>query len=421
MKNVLWLVLMCFFVINFKLYSQTVKILFDASKAETAGNADWILDADLHNIGFGSGPAVVGQGSESNPAVVPTPAQSGISSGTSETYWDGALSYWGIDCVNQGYIVNTLPYNGQITYGSMSNPQDLSNYKVFVVCEPNILFTASEKMAMMNFIQNGGGLYIISDHDVSDRNNDGYDSPAIWNDFFTNNGIQSDPFGVSIDLQNFSQTTTNIPSLPGDSLLHGPFGNVTKAMWSGGTSLTLNPAHNSTVKGVVYKTGSSFGNTNVLCAYAHYGSGKVAVIGDSSPFDDGTGDANDVLYDGYITDASGNHRKLIMNTTIWLATSYLSGINTNDMEYVKAKIYPNPVTAGSIELTYSLKNNSSVDIEIFDVTGNVVKEISLKNQSEGFHQEKITGRNFGSGLYICKFSDGNSSQSIRFVIYNPGK
>lgn len=28
------------------------KILFDASKAQAAGNADWVIDADLHNIFF---------------------------------------------------------------------------------------------------------------------------------------------------------------------------------------------------------------------------------------------------------------------------------------------------------------------------------------------------------------------------------
>jgi hypothetical protein len=42
--------------------------------------------------------------------------------------------------------VETLPWNGRITYGDATNTQDLSNYKVFVVDEPNILFSAIEKM-----------------------------------------------------------------------------------------------------------------------------------------------------------------------------------------------------------------------------------------------------------------------------------
>src|SRR5436190_21817662 len=262
----------CFIILIFMLSciinvrSQTVKILFDASKAETAGNADWVVDADLHNLGFNNGPAVSGGGNESNGQQVPTLAQSGITASTSETYWKGALSYWGIDCVNQNYIVETLPYNGQITYGNNSNPQDLSNYKVYIICEPNIIFTSSEKTAILNFVQNGGGLFMISDHDQSDRNNDNQDSPHIWNDLMTSNSVQANPFGMSFDYANFSQTSSNIPLLPSDSILHGPAGNVTQVQWSGGTTITLNPTQNSSVKGVVYKTSSSFGNTNVLCA-----------------------------------------------------------------------------------------------------------------------------------------------------------
>jgi len=318
MKNLL--IISLFFLLSFTLKAQ-VKILFDATKAETAGSADWVIDADVHNLGYSTGPPVAGSGNESNPQRYPTPDQSTVTTSTVETYWEGALSAWGIDCVKKGYYVETLPYNGAITYGSGSNVQDLSNYKVFVVCEPNIVFTTAEKTAIMNFIQNGGGLMMISDHNGSDRNNDGWDSPAIWNDLMTNNGIQSNPFGIAFDLVDISQTTTNIPSLPGDPLLHGVMGDVTSAMWSDGTTMTLSPTSNSTIKGIIYKTGSAFGNTNAMVAYSSYGSGKVVGVGDSSPCDDGTGDPNDVLYNGWTGDASGNHERLLMNATIWLASS----------------------------------------------------------------------------------------------------
>ena len=188
---------------------QNGKILFNATKAETAGNADWVIDADQHDLGYSSGPAVVGQGNESNAQKIPTPGQSNVTQSTQETYWEGAISAWGIDLVKKGYTVETLPYNGQITYGSTSNTQDLSKYKVFVVCEPNIVFTTSEKTAILHFVKNGGGLFMVSDHDVSDRNGDGWDSPHIWNDLMTNNAVATDPFGFSFDYANFSQTTTN--------------------------------------------------------------------------------------------------------------------------------------------------------------------------------------------------------------------
>jgi hypothetical protein len=165
---------------SLSLHAQTIKILFDATKAETANNADWVIDADLHNLGYQGGPASEGGGNEANAQRVPNPPQSAVTASTNGTYWNGALSSWAIDCVNQGYTVETLPYNGQITYGNSSNLQDLSHYNVFIVCEPNILFSASEKTAILHFVQNGGGLFVISDHDNSDRNGDGSDSPHIW-------------------------------------------------------------------------------------------------------------------------------------------------------------------------------------------------------------------------------------------------
>ena len=98
-------------------------------------------------------------------------------------------------------------------------------------------------------------------------------------------------------------------------------GDVSSAMWSNGTSITMSPTANSTVKGIIYKTGSAFGNSNVMFSYASFGNGKVAAIGDSSPCDDGTGDSGDQLYNGWTADAGGNHERLIMNATIWLAST----------------------------------------------------------------------------------------------------
>ncbi|MBS1563306.1 MAG: hydrolase, partial [Bacteroidetes bacterium] len=169
------------------------KFLFDATKAETAGNADWVIDED-----------------GGTPQRTPTPAASGITSSTAETYWTGAISSWGIALVKSGNSVETLPSGTGITWGNTSNPQDLANYDVFVVDEPNILFTAAEKTAIINFVSHGGGLFMISDHTVSDRNNDGHDSPDIWNDLMTNNSIASNPFGFSIDLTNITEVTSNV-------------------------------------------------------------------------------------------------------------------------------------------------------------------------------------------------------------------
>ncbi len=413
MKSKLFLlsILVSFFTSN----AQT-KILFDATKAQMASNADWIIDADLHNLSFSGGPASIG-GNESNPQQIPTPAQSGISASTSENFWNGALSAWAVDCVKQGYIVETLPYNGQITYGNVSNTQDLSNYKVFIIDEPNIIYNATEKTAIINFVKNGGGLFIISDHDVSDRNSDGIDSPHILNDLMTNNTVQTNPFGISFDYANISQTTSNVANLPTNVILHGSAGNAAQIKYSNGTTITLNTAQNSSALGLVYTTGSSnAGITNAMCASATFFAGKVVAIGDSSVPDDGTGDTGDTLYNGYTGDASGNHQRLLMNATIWLATSSPLANSEFDSTKLNFSIVPNPIKNNELNLNYSVVTNEITLISIFDTTGREIKSIQYSENEIGLITKIIITDELKSGIYFCKISQNSISKTLSFIV-----
>lgn len=398
-------------VISFNSNAQ-IKILFDATKAESAGNADWVIDADSHNLGFSSGPALSGTGSEANPQRIPTPLQSNITAATPEDYWNGALSYWAIDCVKKGYTVETLPYNGQITYGVTSNLQDLSHYKVLVIDEPNILFTDTEKAAILTFVQNGGGLCIISDHTISDRNNDGTDSPQVLNDLLSNNTIQNNAFGIAFDYNDISQTSSNIANLPTNPILHGSAGNVSQVKWSNGTTITLNTLQNNTATGLVYKTGSgTTGATNVLCASATYQSGKIVAIGDSSITDDGSGDSGDVLYDGYITDANGNHQKLLMNAIIWLATTNPLSVENSQSNAIDFMIAPNPIAHKELRYKYSGLANEPAQITIYDTLGRTIKATELKSE-----EAIIQLNDWTAGVYFCKITSGSKSKVLRFII-----
>ena len=274
------------------------KFLFDATKAETAGNADWVIDAD----------AV--------PQRFPTPAQSNVTATTTESFWRGALSSWGIALAKLGHTVETLPSGTAITYGG-TGAQDLKNYDVFVVDEPNTRFTSAEKTAILNFVKNGGGLFMISDHTVSDRNNDGWDSPAIWNDLMSTNSVQTNPFGITITLNNFSETTSNRLSATTNPILNGSQGTVTQLKYSNGATMSINTSANATAQGLIWRGSSSQGTSNIMCATATFGTGRVVVIGDSSPADDGTGATGDTLYPGWTELAS--HSRLHMNASLWLA------------------------------------------------------------------------------------------------------
>ncbi len=274
------------------------KFLFDASHAETAGNADWVLDVDA---------GVVPR--------YPTPAASGITSTTPETYWTAALSAWGVALVKLGNSVENLPTGTAITYGNTANAQDLANYNVFVVDEPNTLFTAAEKTAIVSFVQNGGGLFMISDHTISDRNNDGYDSPAIWNDLMTSNSVQANPFGFSIDLTNISETTSNVLASSTNVILNGSQGAVTQLKYSNGATITKTSG--SVATPLIWRSTAAQGSTNIMCASSTFGTGRVVVVADSSPADDGTGSPGNTVYPGWTEIAS--HAKLHLNASLWLA------------------------------------------------------------------------------------------------------
>jgi len=401
------------------LSAQTVRILFDATKAETAGNADWVIDADVHDLGFSGGPAKVGGGNESDPQNLPTPAQSTVTSTTVETYWEGSLSAWGIACVKQGYEVETLTAFDSITYGNKTHATDLGNYKIFIIDEPNIKFTSKEKLAMINYVKDGGRLFMISDHCVSDRNNDGWDSPMIFRDFVKNNGLQYNPFGIMFDSVNFSQTTTNVNPSPTDSMLHGPYGNCTEMMWSNGTSLTICPHVNKTVMGDVFMTGAKTTDSiSVMFAHAHYGKGKVAALGDSSPPDDGTGDPNDALYNGWSADASGNHQIILMNATVWLATDdYPSPTSVANISVTpqRFEVYPNPVY-GTGKIKFLLNQTENVSIDLFDVTGKLVKAIFNDQANQGLNIVNFETSDMPAGIYFCKLQSEHLTQTQKVVI-----
>ena len=307
---------------------QAVKILFDATKAQTAGNADWVIDADVAN----------------SPQRLPTPAQSTVVASTPEGFWTGAISSWGVALAKRGYQVETLPGSGRISYGDASNAQDLSNYAAYIVDEPNIRYTAAEKTAILSYVRNGGGLFMISDHTISDRNGDGWDSPAIWNDLMSTNTVQTNPFGLSFDLNNLTFTTgVGAAVAPTDSLLHGPAGNPVAMEYHNGASLSLAPTVNATVRGVLFKPGAATtGTTGAIVARARFGQGRIAALGDSSPPDDGTGAPGNNLYDGWAAEANGDHARLLTNATIWLATPNRTATATRNATPVDFSIYPNP-------------------------------------------------------------------------------
>lgn len=269
------------------------KLLFDFTKEEDAGNADWIIDTNYP---------------------VPLPADP-----TAEDDWLGAISSWGFEADTAGFECYTLPPDSIVKYGSAS-PMDLENFDVYIVCEPQNPFVSSEKTAIFNFVNDGGGLFMVADHVSSDRNSSGWDSPMIWDD------LPSDNFGIHFQQisegdNNFSPSSSSFTGL--DSIYNGPYGNATSAgplYYHSGTTMPANS--DPDVIEIAPVDGDA---TRSMLTVAYYGNGRVAGMGDSSPADDSTGQAGNTLYDGW---NEGSAKILIMNTTWWLSNPQDSYIGT---------------------------------------------------------------------------------------------
>jgi chitodextrinase len=301
-------------------------ILFDASKHEMGGNADWVIDADAWNLSMPAYPCS-GNTNESNPGRYPTPAQSGIGPSTPQTYWTGGISAWGIELVKAGHTVESLPNGAAITYGDGGNPQDLSNYDLFIVPEPQNPFTAAEKTAILNFVFAGGGFFMVADHETSDRDCDGWDSPEVFNDLTgATSGSSAGFFGIWFRVDGLEVkgedwfddgVNSNVNTDPSDPIIFGPFGDGSGGLGLfGATSMDIDL---SKATAHVWRTGQTHNNLRVTFATATYGAGRVAAIGDSSPADDDSGDPSDSLYPGWDLASGGvKNKEIHLNACHWL-------------------------------------------------------------------------------------------------------
>ena len=273
----------------------TLRVLFDNAHAETAGNADWVISK--------SQPDPLGE--NPNPQV--------------ETDWTGGISSWGVALQRTGrYSLKTNI--SPLTYNDNTNPLDLSQFNELVLPEPNTLFSSSEKTAILTFVHNGGGLFMVADHKGSDRNNDGYDSLHIFNDLMNNGGVGNDPFGIQFDDLTIAKDHPGVDTPNPDPILQGPFGTGTTSLIDAGTTETINRADNPNVVGVIYTTGSSnTGSAGVFFARSTYGSGRVIASGDSSSIDDGTCETGNKCYPGW-SDPKAQNGVLYPNGTEWLAS-----------------------------------------------------------------------------------------------------
>ncbi|WP_139491696.1 DNA-binding protein [Brevibacillus dissolubilis] len=249
------------------------KVLFDNTHAQTAGQADWVIN--------------------------------------------GGFSDFGQALATNGYYVKELRKSTPITY------DDLKDYQVFVIPEANIPYKVSEQEAMLTYVKSGGSIFFIADHYNADRNKNRWDSSEVFNGYrrgaYTNpakgmsteeansaamQGVVSSDwlgsnFGVRFRYNALGDITAN-QIVAADQAFGITKGVKGVAVHAGSTLAITDPTK---AKGIVYvpptsaKWGSSVDkgvyagggiNEGPFVAVSKVGLGKAAFIGDSSPVEDAT-------------------------------------------------------------------------------------------------------------------------------------
>ncbi|KGX91808.1 lamin tail domain-containing protein [Pontibacillus marinus] len=300
-----------------------LQVLFDNTHGQTAGAADWVID--------------------------------------------GGFSDFANAIADNGYAVKELRKQGAITY------DDLKDYDVFVMPEANIPYKSTEQDAIIQYIQNGGSVFFISDHYNADRNLNRWDSSEAFNGY--RRGAWNDPTkGMSTEEAN-SDRMTGVQSSDwlannfGVRFRYNALGTVTAdnivapsqsfgitegvstvAMHAGSTLAILDP---NKAKGIVYlpQTDAAWSyavdqgvyngggvEEGPYVAISKLGAGKAAFIGDSSPVEDSTpkykremDGTTKTTYDGF---QEQDDATLLTNLIDWLAAqeSYTSFDQVSGLE-----------------------------------------------------------------------------------------
>jgi len=371
-------------------------ILFDHAHAQDAGSdGNWRIDNDFP---------------------YPLPATP-----TSESQWSGQLSAWAFELYQAG---NTLRSNT-----TALNAAQLADVDLLVIVEPQNQFSAAEIAAVGDWVHAGGNLFVVANHNGSDRNNNGWDSASILGGY-TSPHIQ-DPvgsdtetfcgalFGLHFHVKDegnngITGTFSNVDTDPTNPLINGAAGPVNAVIYHVGNVMSLWPTanpHLSDVAGHIWKDGDT-GNPDVnIAAWSRYGQGKIVGFGDSSTCADGTG--SEPHADNW-NEAGGDNREFFLNATWWLLEDGVSGLDENGLPGrdlgLQLAARPNPFNPNTT-INFSLPTTAVAEVIVFDPRGHLVRTLMNDRLSAGPHSVTwngvdSAGRHVASGVYLVRASGG---------------
>ncbi|MBA3283758.1 MAG: T9SS type A sorting domain-containing protein [Nitrosopumilus sp.] len=95
--------------------------------------------------------------------------------------------------------------------------------------------------------------------------------------------------------------------------------------------------------------------------------------------------------------------------------NYMVGISEVDNSFVVvSNVYPNPAKdLTSVSITINSK--SGLQINMFDVSGKLIKKITNELFSPGYYSFEIDMKDLDSGVYILKISSDNNLKTSRII------
>ena len=104
---------------------------------------------------------------------------------------------------------------------------------------------------------------------------------------------------------------------------------------------------------------------------------------------------------------------------VWYSDEYL-GLNEPQDNLVKEDfvsdviVYPNPVSSYG-NIAFNLTSDSDVNIQVYDLSGRMVKTFTNYNMAAGDNVLTIEAQDLSKGTYIIKLSAGNMVKTTKFI------
>jgi len=93
----------------------------------------------------------------------------------------------------------------------------------------------------------------------------------------------------------------------------------------------------------------------------------------------------------------------------------LGVLNTHPLDFEVISVYPNPFNP-LVNIKFSLQGSMMGTINILDINGNLIDEISNGFLSAGNHSIVWNGSSNSSGVYFVNISDGKSAISKKIIL-----